>query len=149
MPGYALQIFHKHQDNHTGIHFSIIHDYLCKDACLEQYTKTMYTILHTVLDIARKTKYATFLFAVLYFCICSPPGMFLPLNLLLEFWTEHATTGHIYVTFVFSMRIFFRRFLGLQLIVQCLLSWNNHLCPACRFTFWKFISKQHRSVNLT
>ena len=52
-------------------------------------------------------------FMQFWFCNSSPPGMFLPLDLLLECWIEHVTIGPQYVKLVYSTG----EFQTLQLIV--------------------------------
>ena len=41
----------------------------------------------------------------LWFCKCTTPWMFPPLDILLEYWIEHVTFGFLYVMFTFSTRI--------------------------------------------
>ena len=43
--------------------------------------------------------------------------MFLPLDILLEYWIEHVSFGLLYVMFTFPTRIFSGEFQALQLIV--------------------------------
>ena len=43
--------------------------------------------------------------------------MFLPPDILFEYWIEHATFGLLYAMFIFSKRIFLEEIQALQLIV--------------------------------
>ena len=43
-----------------------------------------------------------------WFCKCTTPWMFPPLNILLEYWIEYVTFGLLYVIFTFPTRIFYR-----------------------------------------
>ena len=47
---------------------------------------------------------------IFLFCDRSPPGLFPPVDLLLEYWIEHVIIGHFYIKFIVSSRlyIFFR-----------------------------------------
>ena len=42
------------------------------------------------------------------FCKYTTPWMFLPLDILLEYWIEHVSFGLLYVMFTFPTRIFYR-----------------------------------------
>ena len=56
---------------------------------------------------------------VIWFCNSSPPGKILPLDLLIEYWTEHVTIGPLYLKFVFSTRIFYRGVPGIAKDCPC------------------------------
>ena len=43
-----------------------------------------------------------------YIWLCSTPFMFLPLDILLEYWIGHVTFGLLCVMFTFPARIFYR-----------------------------------------
>ena len=45
---------------------------------------------------------------LLWFCKCTTPWMFPPLDILLEYWIEHVSFGLLYVMFTFPTRIFYR-----------------------------------------
>ena len=49
-----------------------------------------------------------FLIRNFWFFNCSPPWMFVPLNILLEYWIEQVTFRLLYVKFVFPTRIFYK-----------------------------------------
>ena len=73
----------------------------------------------------------------------SPPKMFLSLDLLSEYRIQHGAIGPLYVTSSYSTWIFCRSFwLCNWLSLRRLVSWINHLSPACWSTFWKSIFKQ-------
>ena len=55
-----------------------------------------------------------------WFCKCTTPWMFLPPDILLEYWIEHVSFGLLYVMFTFPTRIFYRG-------VPCLAT----DCPCC------------------
>ena len=82
------------------------------------------------------------------FCNLSPPRMFLPLNLLSECWIQHGTIGLLYVTSIYSIRIFYRGVSSL-LSLRRLVSWINHLPTVCWSTCWKSTFKQQLGVSLT
>ena len=71
----------------------------------------------------------------------SPPRMFLSLDLLSEYWIQHGIIGPLYVTLNLDiLQGSFR--LCNWLSLRRLVSWINHLPPACWSTFWKSIFKQ-------
>ena len=49
----------------------------------------------------------------------SPPGMFLPLDLLLKYWTEHVIIGILYVKSIVSTRIYYKGVTGLATDNPC------------------------------
>ena len=49
----------------------------------------------------------------------SPPGMILPLALLLKYWIEHVTIGLLYVKFIVSTRILYKGVPGLATDCLC------------------------------
>ena len=59
--------------------------------------------------------------------------MFLPLALLLKYWIEHVTIGFLYVNFIVSIRILYKRVPGLATDYACgvLVQWTNHLHASC------------------
>ena len=71
----------------------------------------------------------------------SPPRMFLSLDLLSEYRIQHGAIGPLYVTSNYSdiLQGSFR--LCNWLSLRRLVSWINHLPPACWSTFWKSIFK--------
>ena len=75
----------------------------------------------------------------------SPPRIFLSLDLLSEHRIQHGAIGPLYVTSSYSIWIFDIRQGSFRLCnwlsVQRLVSWINHLPPACWSTFWKSIFK--------
>ena len=46
----------------------------------------------------------------LWFCKCTTPWMFPPLDIFLEYWIEHVTFGPLYVMLTFPTKIFYRGF---------------------------------------
>ena len=75
----------------------------------------------------------------------SPPRMFLSLDLLSEYRIQHGANGPLYVTSSYSTWIFCGGVSGFA--TDCpfgrrLVSWINHLPPACWSTFWKSNFKQ-------
>ena len=76
----------------------------------------------------------------LVFYNTSPPRMFLSLDLLWEYRIQHGANGPLYVTSSYSTWIFCRGVSGFATV--CLVSWINHLPPACWSTFWKSNFKQ-------
>ena len=83
-----------------------------------------------------------------YLTICdlSPPRMFLPMDLLPEYRIQHGAIGPLYVTSIIyplNLDILHESFrLCNWLSLWRLLSWINHLPPACWSTFWKSTFKQ-------
>ena len=81
----------------------------------------------------------------LVFYNTSPPRMFLSLDLLWEYWIQHDANGPLYVTSCYStsagdiLQGIFR--LCNWLYLRRLVSWINHLPPACWSTFRKSNSK--------
>ena len=87
--------------------------------CLKQYFDTKYLVFYNT----------------------SPPRMFLSLDLLWEYWIQYDANGPLYVTSCYSTWIFCRGVSGFA--TDCpLVSWINHLPPACWSTFRKSNSKQ-------
>ena len=82
-----------------------------------------------------------------YFVIynLSPPRMFLSLDLLSEYRIQHGAIGPLYVTSSYSTWIFYILQGSFRvcnwLSLRRLVSWINHLPPACWSTFWKSIFK--------
>ena len=72
----------------------------------------------------------------------SPSRMFLSVDLLWEYRIPHGANGPLYVTSSYStwMQGSFR--LCNWLSLRRLVSWINHLAPACWSTFWKSNFKQ-------
>ena len=54
-----------------------------------------------------------------WFCKCTTPWMFPPLDILLEYWIEHVTFGLLYVMFTFPTRIFYRGIPGFATVCPC------------------------------
>ena len=54
-----------------------------------------------------------------WFCKCTTPWMFLPLDILLEYWIEHVAFGLVYVMFTFPTRIFYRGVPGFATDCPC------------------------------
>ena len=54
-----------------------------------------------------------------WFCKCTTPWMFLPLDILLEFLIEHVSFGLLYVMFTFPARIFYRGVSGFATDSPC------------------------------
>ena len=81
-----------------------------------------------------------------WFCSCSPLGIFLPPDLLSEYWIEHATIGLFYDNSC-SLGYLTGKFQALSLSVP-LVPWIDHLPPVCWFTFWKSTLNDSSSVNL-
>ena len=54
-----------------------------------------------------------------WFCKCSTPWMFLPLDIIREYWIEHVTFGPLYVMFTFPTRIFYREVPGFATDCPC------------------------------
>ena len=52
-----------------------------------------------------------------WFCKCTPPWMFPPLDIPFEYWIEHFTFRLLYVMFRFFTKISTSEFQALQLIV--------------------------------
>ena len=50
---------------------------------------------------------------------CATPWMFLPQDILLEYWIEHVTFGLLYVMFTFPTMIFYRGIPGLAIDCPC------------------------------
>ena len=72
----------------------------------------------------------------------SPPRMFLSLDLLSEYRIPRGAIGPLYVTSSHTTWIFCRGVSGFNcnwLSLRRLVSWINHLPPACWSTFWKSI----------
>ena len=90
--------------------------------CLKQYFDTRYLVFYNT----------------------SPPRMFLSLDFLWEYRIQHGANGPLYVTPSYSTWIFCRGVFRLcnWLSLLRLVSWINHLPPACWSTFWKSNSKQ-------
>ena len=80
----------------------------------------------------------------LVFYNTSPPRMFLSLDLLWEYRIQLGANGPLYVTSSYSTWIFCRGVSGFAnwLSLRRLVSWINHLLPACWSTFWKSNFKQ-------
>ena len=74
----------------------------------------------------------------------SPPWVFLSLDLLSEYRIQRGAIGPLYVTSSYSS---FR--LCNWFSLRCLMSWINHLPPACWSTFWKSILNTIWAVGLT
>ena len=75
--------------------------------------------------------------------ILTMPRMFLSLDFLWEYQIQHGANGLLYVVSSYSTWIFCRGFrLCNWLSLWRLLSWINHLPPACASTFWKSNFKQ-------
>ena len=69
--------------------------------------------------------------------------MFLSLDLLSEYRIQHGAIGPLYVISSYSTWYFAGEFQALNwLSLRRLVSWINHLPPACWSTFWKSNSKQ-------
>ena len=86
-----------------------------------------------------------------WFCKCTPPWMFLPLDIPSEYRPEHVTFGLLCVIFKFPSRIFCRRVPGFAnwLSLRCLVPWINHLPPVCWSTFGILVWNDSGYVNLT
>ena len=54
-----------------------------------------------------------------WFCKCTPPWMFLPLDIPSQYWPEHVTFGLLCVRFKFPSRIFCRRVPGFATDCPC------------------------------
>ena len=54
-----------------------------------------------------------------YFCKCTTPWMFPPLDLLLEYWIGHVTFGLLSVKFTFPTRIFYKGVPGFATDCPC------------------------------
>ena len=54
-----------------------------------------------------------------WFCKCTTPWMFLPLDILLEYWIEHVSSGLLYVMFTIPTRIFYREVPGFATDCPC------------------------------
>ena len=54
-----------------------------------------------------------------WFCKCTTPWMFPPLDILLEYWIEHVTFGFLHVMFTFPTRIFQRGVPGFATDCPC------------------------------
>ena len=54
-----------------------------------------------------------------WFCKCTPPWMFLPLDIPSEYWPEHVTFGLLCVIFKFPSKIFCRRVPGFATDCPC------------------------------
>ena len=67
-----------------------------------------------------------------WFCGCTAPWMFLPLDILLEYWIEHVSFWLLYVMFTFPTRIFYRGVPGFVTGCPCDV-WCCGLttCPLC------------------
>ena len=52
-------------------------------------------------------------------CKCIPPWLFMPLDILFEYWIEHVTFGLLYVMFRFSNKIFYREVPGFATYCPC------------------------------
>ena len=74
----------------------------------------------------------------------SPPRMCLSPDLLSEYRIQHDAIGPFYVTSSYSTWIFCMGVSGFATLVSLwrLVSWINHLPPACWSTIWKSIFKQ-------
>ena len=86
-----------------------------------------------------------------WFCRCTPPWMFLPLDIPSEYRPEHVTFGLLCVIFKFPSRIFCRRVPGFATDwpLRCLVPWINHLPPVCWSTFGILVWNDSGYVNLT
>ena len=82
----------------------------------------------------------------LVFYNTAPPRMFLSLDLLWEYRIQHGANGPLYVTsnyIVLNLDILQGSFrLCNWLSLRRLVSWINHLPPACWSTLWKSNFKQ-------
>ena len=78
----------------------------------------------------------------------SPPRMFLSLDLHSEYRIQHSAVGSLYVTSSYSTWIFCRGVSGFATDWR-LVSWIDHLPPACWSTFWKSILNNSWAVGVT
>ena len=80
---------------------------------------------------------------------CSSPGMFLPLDRSLQYWVKYVIIGVLYVKFVFSSGICYRRVRGLKLIGLVVFGATDQpLAPGMLIHLWKSSLNNSLSVRV-
>ena len=77
------------------------------------------------------------LYKLFWFCKCTTSWMFLPLDILLEYWMEHVSFGLIYVMFTFPTRIFYKGVRGLAPDCPCGVWCRGLTTYVCWSTFFE------------
>ena len=109
--------------------------------CVLFYNNKTITRMLVTIGIRFKQHLDTRYFA---FCNLSAPGMFLSLDLLSEYLIHHSTIGLLYVTSIYSTRIFCRGVSGFATDCACRV-WCRVLTSCLLFVgplFWKSTFKQ-------
>ena len=81
--------------------------------------------------------------------IIAPPWMFLPLDLIFDYWIEHVTFGLVCVRFIFSTRIYYRGVPDLATDCPCGVWCHGFITGSCMLVHVLEIYSCSGFVNLT
>ena len=97
---------------HYFLAIILFHHYFHHDSCDYHWDSYGHSLLFELQFRLSVTK-------LFWFCKCTIPGMFAPLDILLDYLIEHVASGFRYVMFTFPTRVFFRGIPGFATDCPC------------------------------